>query len=115
MKHSSEGGMDPLARVRVVGQLRFSRERSWKDSTMYSVIPTNSSFVGDGGVRCATRWPTVSVALRRPNGSAVGALQMRYSREKGSPPVSYAMTLANEKVRWHRSSWDGRGPKKMPS
>ena len=28
--------------------------RSWKDSTTYSVIPTNSSFVGDGGVCSAT-------------------------------------------------------------
>ena len=75
----------------------------------------NSSFVGDGGVRYATRWPTVSAALRRPNRSAVGALRMRYSRERGSPPASYAMMLANEKVRWRRSSWDGRCPRKVPS
>ena len=65
----------------------------------YSVIPMNSSFVGDGGVRCAIRWPMVSVVLRRPDGSIVVALRMRYSREMSSPSVSCVMTLANEKVR----------------
>ena len=89
--------------------------RSWKDSTIYSVILTNSSFAGDGGVRCAIRWPTVSAALLRLDRSAVGVLQMRYSRESGSPPASYIMTLVNEKVRWHKSSWDGRGARKAPS
>ena len=89
--------------------------RSWKDSTTYSVIPTNSSFVGDGGVRSATRWPMVSAALRRPNRSTVGALWMRYSEESGSPLASYVMTLANKNVRWRRSSWDGWGPRKVPS
>ena len=60
----------------------------------------NSSFVGDGAVCCATEWPSVSMALRRPNGSAVEALRIRYSGESGSPPASCAMTLANDKVRW---------------
>ena len=46
--------------------------RSWKDFVTYSVIPTNLLFTGDGGVRCAIRWPTVSVALRRLDGSAIG-------------------------------------------
>ena len=78
--------------------------RSWKDSVTYSVIPMNSSFIGDGGVRCATRWPTVSVALWRLDGSVVGALQMRYFGESGSPPVSCVTTLVNEKVRWRRPS-----------
>ena len=70
----------------------------------YSVIATNLSFTGDGGVRCATRWPMVSAVLRRPDGSAVEVLRMRYSGESGSPLASYVMMLANEKVRWHRSS-----------
>ena len=89
--------------------------RSWKDSVTYSVIPTNSSFVGGDGVRCATGWPMVSVVLRRPDGSATGVLRMRYSGESGSPPVSYIMTLANEKMRWCRSFRNGRGPKKALS
>ena len=71
--------------------------RSWKDSTTYSVIPMNSSFIGDEGVRYAVRWPMVSAALRRPDGSVVGALRTRYFRESGFPPASYVMTLANER------------------
>ena len=47
--------------------------------------------------------------------SDVGALQMGYSRESGSPPASCAMTLANEKVRWRMSFQDGWGPRKVPS
>ena len=89
--------------------------RSWNDSVTYSVIPINSSFAGGGGVRCVTRWPTVSAALPRPDGSTDGALRMWYSRESGSPPASYVMTLANEKVRCHRFSQDGRGPRKALS
>ena len=81
----------------------------------YSVIPTNSSFMGDGGMRCAIVWPSVSAALWRPNESAIGVLWMRYSRESGSPLASYAMTLAKEKVGWRRSSQDGQGPKKVLS
>ena len=96
--------MAPLLESESKGDSDSPVRRSWKDSMTYSVIPTNSSFVGDGGVCCAIRWPTVSAALRRLNGSAIGALQMRYSRENDSPLASCIMTLANEKVRWHRSS-----------
>jgi hypothetical protein len=39
----------------------------------------------------------------------------RYAEESGSPLVSCVMTLANEKDRWHKFSWDGRGPRKMAS
>ena len=74
--------------------------RSGKDSATYSIIHMNSSFTWDEGMRCATRWPTVFVALRSPNWSAAEALRMRYFRESGSPPASYVMMLANEKVRW---------------
>ena len=81
----------------------------------YLVIPMNSSFIGDGGMHCTTRWPMVSAALQRPNMSAVGVLRMRYSRESDSPLASYVMTLANKKVRRPRSSRDGRGPRKAPS
>jgi len=64
----------------------------------------NSSFIGDEGVYCTARSPTASVALRRLNVSAIGVLWMRYSRESGSPLVSYVIMLANEKVRWCRFS-----------
>ena len=50
------------------------------------LFPMNPSFIGDEGVHCATRWPTVSAALRRPNGSAVGALRMRYFRGEWLSP-----------------------------
>ena len=66
-------------------------------------------------MRCATRWPTVSTALQRPNESTVGTLRLMYSEENGPLPVSYTMTLANEKVRWRRSSQDGWGPRKTLS
>ena len=55
------------------------------------------------GMCCATRWPTVTAVLRRPNGSAVGALRIRYSGESSSPPTSCVITLANEKLRRPRS------------
>ena len=87
--------------------------RSSKDSMAYLAIPTNSSLAGDGGVRCATRWPTVSAALRRPDESAVEELRMRYSRASGSPLISYVMMLAKEKVRWRKSFQDGQGPRKV--
>ena len=103
-KTFSRGVMAPLLESESEGDSESPARRSWKDSMMYSVIPMNSSFVGDGGMRYATRWQTVSAALRRPNGSAVGALRMRYSGESGSPPASCVMTLVNEKVRWRRSS-----------
>ena len=74
MKHSRERSWLPLLESEVECDSISSARRSWKDSVTYSVIPTNSSFVGDEGVRCAARWPMVSVALRRPDGSAVGAL-----------------------------------------
>ena len=61
---------------------------------MLSIIPMNSLFMGDEIVRCATRWLTVAVALRRPNGSTVRALYMECSRER---------------VRWHGSSLDDWG------
>ena len=82
---------------------------------MLSIIPVNSLFAGDGIVCCATRWLTVAVALRRPNGSIVGALHMMCSRERGSPPVSHAMSLASENMRWRKSSLDGWGPRETPS
>jgi len=66
---------------------------------MLSIIPVNSLFAGDGIVRCATRWLTVAVALRRPNGSTVGALHVEYFREG---------------VRQHGPSLDGWGPGEMP-
>ena len=47
---------------------------------MLLIIPTNS-FEGDEIVCCATRWLTVAAALRRPNGSTVGALHVECSRE----------------------------------
>ena len=82
---------------------------AWADRWVYQ------SFVGNEGMRCTTRWPTISVALRRLNEGAVGVLWMRYSGESGSSPTSYIMTLVNEKVRWRRSSRDGWDPRKAPS
>ena len=115
MKHSREGGWLPLLVSESEGDSDSPARRSWKDSTTYSVIPTNSSFVWDGGARRVTGWPTVSAVLRRPDESTIGTLQMRYSGERGSPLASCAMTLANEKVRWRRSSRDGWGPRKVSS
>ena len=77
MKHSHEGVMAPPTGVRVRGRLRFSREKVMERFRDVFGHPKNSSFVGDGGVRCAIRWPTIYVALRRPNGSAVETLRMR--------------------------------------
>ena len=104
--------MAPLLESELEGDSDSLTRRSWKDSVTYSVIPTNSSFVGDEGVRCATRWLTVSAVLRRPTGSTVGVLRTRYFGESGSPLASCIMTLANEKVRRCGSSRDGRGPRK---
>ena len=95
----TRGVMAPPARVRAGGDSDSPTRRSWKDSTTYSVIPTNSSFVGDGCIRCATRWPTVPAALRRPNGNAAKVPRVRCFGESGSPPTSYIMSLAKEKVR----------------
>ena len=72
-----------------------------------SITPTNSLFTGGRTMRHATRWLTVTVALRRPNGSAIGALRMWCHGKRGSPPVSHAMSLASEKVRRHWFSLDG--------
>ena len=66
---------------------------------MLSIIPMNSLFVGDEIMRCATRWLTVTAALRRPNGSTVRALRAECSRER---------------VRWHGSSLDGWGLRETP-
>ena len=109
------GVMAPLLELELEGDSVSTTRRSWKDSMTYSVIPMNPSFIGNGVMCCATRWPTVSTALRRPVRSTVGVLWMRYSGERGSPPTSYILMLVNEKVRWHRSSWNGYGPRKAPS
>jgi hypothetical protein len=53
----------------------------------------------------------VSMALCKPNGYDAEASRVRTSGEIGSPPVSYVMTLAKEKVMAHRCSWDGLGPR----
>ena len=60
------------------------------------IIPMNSLFVGDGIARCATRWLMVAAALRRTNGSAIKVLHAECSEER---------------VRQHRSSLDGWGPR----
>ena len=107
--------MAPPVGVRMGGQPRFSREEVVERLHDIFGHPHELVIHGDGGVRYATRWPTVFAVLRRLDRSAVGVLWMRYSGESGSLPVSYAMTLANEKVRWRRSSRGGWGPKKTPS
>ena len=62
--------------------------------------PYNSLFEGDRIVCCATRWLTVAAALRRPNGSAIGALHAECS---------------GERVGRRGSSLDGQGPKETSS
>ena len=66
--------MAPLLESESEGDPDSFVRRSWKDSTTYLVIPMNSSFMGDEGVRCATGWPMVSMVLWRPDGSAIGEL-----------------------------------------
>ena len=63
-----------------------------------SITPTNSLFMGGRTMRRATRWLTVAAALRRPNGSAVGAHRMWCSGERDPPPENHAMSLASERV-----------------
>jgi hypothetical protein len=41
----------------------------------------------------------VLTVLHRPNANAIGTFWVRLPEESGSPPASYAMTLANEKER----------------
>jgi len=67
---------------------------------MCSITPMNSLSAGGETIRCATRWLTVAAALRRPNGSTVGVLYVGCFGERGSPPVSRAMSFVSEKVRW---------------
>jgi hypothetical protein len=53
----------------------------------------------------------VSMALRKPNGYATEASRERISGDIDSPSVSCVMTLAKEKVRARRSSYDRLGPR----
>ena len=56
--------------------------------------------------------------LHAPGAHAPGSDQTRPSREDlRYLTFSFAnvMTLVNKKVRWRKSSWDGRGPRKAPS
>ena len=115
MKHSREGCWLPLLESEPEGDPGSSARRSWKDSAMCSITPTNSLFTGDGIIRCAIRWLTVAAALRRPNGSTVGALRTRCSGERGLLSANRATSLASEKVKWRESSLDGWGPRETLS
>jgi hypothetical protein len=75
----------------------------------------NSLSVGDGQMRGAVRQRTSSAALRKPNGNVVGMFPVKISRESGCPPESCAMTLASENRTQRKSSWVGRGPRKVLS
>ena len=73
--------MAPLPESEPASNPGPSMRRPWRDFVTLLIIPTNSLFMGDGIVRCATRWLTVVTALQRPNGSAIEALHAECSRE----------------------------------
>ena len=91
--------MAPPARVRARVQPQPLHKEAMEGFMMLSIIPMNSLFAGDRIMCCATRWLTVTTALWRPNGSAVGALHAECSRER---------------VRRCGSPLDGWGPRETP-
>jgi len=66
-------------------------------------------------MRSAIRWLAVAVALRRPNGNAVGALRTWRSGERCLSPKGRAMLSSLARARQCWFSLDCRGPREAPS
>ena len=109
------GVMALPTRVRARGRLWLLYEEVME--RFYDMFNHPQELVVHGGWNHALRHKVANglCNIAETGWESYGALLMRYSRESGSPLASYVMTLANEKVRWRKSSWDDRGPRKAPS